>query len=422
MRAKKRGADGAREEVAPVDEVVDEPTVESLSERAGSDEGVAVTVVELAPSVQAQPLDGLLGLIERYVVMPEAERLVTALWIVQAHCFQHFDVSGYLAVSSPEKQCGKTTLLELIELLAPRPFSCVTPSEAVIYRLVDAVQPTLLLDEVDAIFNPRTADRYEGLRAILNAGFKRGASVPRCQPPKMTIIQYEVYCPKVLAGIGELPDTIADRSFPIRMQKKTPEERVERFRARDVKMLAMPIKEAVIAWAEAHGAALGEARPDLPDELSDRQQDVSEPLLAIADALGRGDEARAALVKLLTSERADSAENAQTRLLRDIRTLFAANGDPAAIHTATLLDELKGLEGSGWDTWYDKGLSSFGLGKMLKPYGIESMSVRAGVGNVVGRGYRRADFVEAWNRYASGPVTDVTETGVNEMGTEGLGA
>ena len=183
--------------------------------------------------------------------MPDDERLVTALWIVQAHCFQHFDFSGYLAISSPEKQCGKTTLLELIELLVPRPFPYITPSEAVMFRHIHNVKPTVLLDEVDAIFSPKNADRYEGLRAILNAGFKDGASVPRCKPPSMKIVQYDVYSPKVLAGIGTLPDTIADRSFPIRMQKKTRDERVERFRVREAKVTSAPLREALATWAEA---------------------------------------------------------------------------------------------------------------------------------------------------------------------------
>jgi hypothetical protein len=374
------------------------------------------TVVADLPTT-ATPVGELVAILARYVVMPAEERLVTALWIVQAHCFEHFDFSGYLAISSPEKQCGKTTLLELIELLVPRPFPCITPSEAVVYRHVDHVKPTLLLDEVDGIFSPKNADRYEGLRAILNAGFKDGTCVPRCQPPSMKVVQYEVYCPKVLAGIGTLPDTIADRSFPIRMHKKTRDEHVERFRVRDAKMLAAPIKDAIAAWAEDYGAALSDARPPLPDQLSDRQQDVSEPLLAIADVCGCGEEARAALVKLLTSARADSTESAQARVLRDIRTVFDAEGNPTALHVSTLLQELKRLDGSGWDTWYEKGLSSFSLGKMLQPYGVHSVTVRAGAGDVVGRGYRRADFVDAWSRYAT-PVTEVTETRVSE-GTNG---
>jgi hypothetical protein len=340
--------------------------------------------------------------------MPEEERLVVALWIVQAHSCDQFDFSGYLAVNSPEKQCGKTTLLELVELVVPRPFPCVTPSESVLFRLIDDVCPTLLLDEVDAIFSPKTADRYEGLRAVLNAGFKKGMTVPRVNARRgMKIEMFSVYCPKLLAGIGTLPETIADRSFPIRLQKKTRDERIERFRVRDAKVLASPIKAAVAAWAETHGDALAEARPELPDELGDRQQDVCEPLLAIADALGCGVEARAALVSLFTAERADVTESAQVRLLRDIRDIFEQAGNPTALFTETLVSCLWITDEGGWDNWYGRPLGSRGIVSLLKPYGIASVAVRDGEN--VKRGYRFADFADAWDRYLEPRVTEVTE-------------
>jgi hypothetical protein len=250
-----------------------------------------------------RPLVTLLNTIERYVVMTPAQRLVVALWIMHAHCVQHFEQTPYLTVTSPQRQCGKSRLLELLELLVPRAWMTITPSEAVIYRTIDATMPTLLLDEVDAVFAPKTADRYEGLRAILNAGHRRGAKVPRCTGPTQQVVSFEVYCAKVLAGIGTLPDTITDRSIPIRLQRKTRDEPVERFRRRDVLAVTEPLRDDLEKWAAARGQELAAARPELPDELSDRMQEGCEPLLAIADELGCGAEARAALVELLTSSR-----------------------------------------------------------------------------------------------------------------------
>src|SRR6266536_2879762 len=124
-------------------------------------------------------LANLDALIARYLVLSPEQRTVVALWIIHTHAVQHFEQTPYLSVTSPEKQCGKSRLLEVLELLVARPWMVVAPSEAVLYRHIDATTPTLLLDEVDTIFNPRMQDRYEPHRTLLNSGHRRAIRVPR---------------------------------------------------------------------------------------------------------------------------------------------------------------------------------------------------------------------------------------------------
>src|SRR5437763_13349 len=120
------------------------------------------------------PIDDLRKFIRRYVVLDDEELLAVALWSVHTYNFQLWEQSPYLAVTSPEKQCGKSRLLEVLECVTARPWKAILPSEAVTYRKISLRAPTLLLDETDTIFNPRVADKYEGLRALLNAGNRRG--------------------------------------------------------------------------------------------------------------------------------------------------------------------------------------------------------------------------------------------------------
>ncbi|HEX5173002.1 MAG TPA: DUF3631 domain-containing protein, partial [Gaiellaceae bacterium] len=363
----------------------------------GNARGAVEWIEEEAASADAWTdplLDGLLTVIGRYIVMTPAQRLVVALWIIHTYLVGLLEQTAYLTVTSPVRQCGKTRLLELFELTVPRPWPAVTPSEAVVYRTVHARMPTLLLDEVDAIFAPKTADRHEGLRAILNAGHRRGATVPRCIGVSSKPQDFNVYCAKVLAGIGVLPDTITDRSIPIRLARKRRSEEVERFRRREAKQLCDPLKAELERWAEEHGATIAAARPPLPDELSDRMQEGCEPLLAIADRLGCGLEAREALVELLTEERLDERENAQEKLLRDVRHAFVS-ADQHVLPTESLLATLNADE--PWSTWYGNGLDARGLATLLRPYGITSRTVR--VGDETPKGYRRADLEDAWTRY-----------------------
>jgi hypothetical protein len=92
----------------------------------------------------------------------------------------------------------------------------------VLYRKVARDKPTLLLDEVDPIFGKRLGTDAEGPRALLDAGYRPGILVPRCVGPKVDIRDFEMYCPKALAGIGELPDTLASRSNRCSSRAKAP--------------------------------------------------------------------------------------------------------------------------------------------------------------------------------------------------------
>jgi len=174
---------------------------------------------------------------------------------------------------------------------------------------------------------------------VLNAGNRRGAVVYRCEGPKSEVRAFEVFGPKVLAGIdnGALPDTIRDRSIAIRLRRKTRTDRVERLLWTDVEPEAAAIREAAEGWAVGAGAALERARPQLPDALDDRAAEGWWPLLAIADHAGGGwpELARAAAVAL-SADRPEE-ESRGVRLLRDLRVAF---GDRASVFTADLLAAL----------------------------------------------------------------------------------
>lgn len=344
-------------------------------------------------------ISDLVGFIGSYVVMSPEKLLTVALWIVHTHCINSFEQTPYLAVTSPEKQCGKSRLLEILDLLVARSWMAITPSEAVVYRHVDNTCPTLLLDEVDTIFNPRTADRYEGLRALLNNGHRRGAKVPRCIGTKQKIVEFSTFCPKVLAGIGTLPDTVADRSIPIRLERKTRDDQVARFIRREVQPHAETLFERIETWADKNAAGLEGAVPAMPDELSDRMQEGCEPLVAIADALNFGVEGRKALVGLLTGERLDDQESMRLRLLRDLKAIFDKRpGSPSAF-TESLIRELYAIEESGWSSYYARGFEARDLASLLRHYGIRSTTVRVKGKGDPAKGYRRDDLQKAWERY-----------------------
>jgi hypothetical protein len=357
-------------------------------------------------TLKSKLLCALDALIAKFIIMTPAQRLAIAIFVIHTYAARLADQTPYLAVTSPEKQCAKTRVLELLDLLVARPWLTVTPSEAVAFRRIDAEFPTLLLDEVDAIFNPKSADYHEGLRAILNSGNRTGTTVPRCLGNSGRVELFKVFCPKVLAGIGTLPETISDRSIPIRLKRKLPHEHVERFRRREVEALARPLAEEVEQWVGSLDAeALLAARPQLPEELSDRMQDGCEQLVALADMLGDGEAVRAALVELLAGERADSTESLPLTLLRDIRSLYA-NWEQVNVSSAVLLDCLHEI--GTWASYFGRELTDRDLAALLAHYDIRPMTVwiparKEALGNTIAgkdeRGYKYDHFAEAWQRY-----------------------
>ncbi|HWY84560.1 MAG TPA: hypothetical protein VNY10_21945, partial [Roseiarcus sp.] len=94
-------------------------------------------------------LSEMTAAIRKYVIMEAGCAEAVALWTLHAHALDAFQVSPRLGITSPEKRCGKTTALDVVQSLAPRPLSTSNTSAAAIFRTIEAAQPTLLIDEAD---------------------------------------------------------------------------------------------------------------------------------------------------------------------------------------------------------------------------------------------------------------------------------
>ncbi len=357
------------------------------------------------------------NLIERFVVLRPEQLHVLALWVVHTHCFDAAETTPYLHITSAEKRSGKTRLLEVLSLLVARPWFTSRATSGALVRKIEAETPTLLLDESDVAFrsDPQFA---EALRGILNAGHRRGGVVSLCvgQGSTMTYRDYPVFSPKAIAGIGRLPDTVADRSIRIEVRRRARHEPVARFRFRLAQLEAEPIRAKLCQLSDRILPELKELTPPLPEELDDRAQDVWEPLLAIAEVAGDDwvRRARQAAISLSGPEARMETESQRVRLLRDIRKAF---GSHQRLPTKQLVDKLQQLEEAPWDRL---GLTAERLASMLRFYGIRSRQWREG--EVRHRGYFREDFEDAWMRYLSEPTRDDRTTAIkaNELpGTSG---
>jgi hypothetical protein len=358
-------------------------------------------------------LDGLLGFVEgfvrRFVVMQEAQAVAVTLWAAHTHVLDAFETTPYLSVTSATKRCGKSRLFDELELLVARPWKVVTPSEAVVFRKIEADKPTLLLDEIDAIFKDKNGNT-EPLRALLNAGNRRGTKVPRCVGPTMQLVSFGVFCAKALAGIGHLPDTIGDRAIEIKLARKAPGETAARFRRREATAVADPLRAELEKWATEAVTTLERARPAVPKQLDDRAEEAWEPLLAIAELAGGAwpERARRSALGLSTGEARDE-EELGLRLLADCRAAFEHVADDR-LFTSRLIELLAEDDEAPWSDWYGATIKPRAISRLLRPFGIRPRTIR--VDESRAKGYHRDDFLDAWNRYpvVSDPVSVTSVT------------
>jgi putative DNA primase/helicase len=363
----------------------------------------------------ASLLNELESLLTRFVILPDFAAETLALWILHTYAFELRDVSTYLGVESPEKRCGKTTLLSILSRLANRPVAAANISPSAFFRVIEEMRPTLLIDEADTFLRGN-----DELRGILNAGYTRdtayvvrvtqadgdsrssegSAARPGPRSAGSSLLRFSCWCPKVLAAIGRLPDTLADRCIVIRMQRKTIHEDCERLRNFEVSNL----RERCAQFVNENRAAIGSAEPEIPESLHDRAADIWEPLFVLADLAG-GDwphKARVAAEALATGAQGRSPIGA---FLIDIYCGIALTKTDR-ISSRDLVAWLNGFADRPWhelpglrivNCGQRKAVTELWLAQQLRPYGIRPKTIR--ISDKTQKGYTEADLLEPFTRY-----------------------
>jgi hypothetical protein len=369
-----------------------------------------------APTVEvingAQLLNEVYAFLGRFVAYPsEAARVAHTLWVAHCYFMDAWESTPRIAFLSPEPGSGKSRALEVTEPLVPRPVHAVNTTPAYLFRKVsdEAGLPVILYDEIDTVFGPKAKDN-EDVRGMLNAGHRRGAVAGRCVTKGKIVMTEELpaYCAVALAGLDDLPDTIRTRSVIIRMRRRKPSERVEPWRHRIHTPQGHQIADRLDAWSKSITEI---AWPEIPRGIEDRNADVWEPLLAVADLAGGGwpDRARVAAVALVATA-ADGKQSLGVQLLADLRRVF---GDADAMHSEVILGKLNALEDAPWGDLRGKELDYRGLANRLRPYTVHPTDVR--IDDIVRKGYKAEDLADAWSRYLP-PVAATSATSATPGG------
>lgn len=353
------------------------------------------------PVALSDVLDLISGTILRFIVCDKATADATALWVVMTWLMDTVKVAPLAVITAPEKRCGKSQMLSVIGRMVCRPLQASNISAAALYRVVEAHQPTLLIDETDAFLKDN-----EDMRGIINSGHTPdSAYVIRLVGDDHAPVKFSTWGAKALSGIGSLADTIMDRAVVLQLRRKMPHESVERLRHAEPQLFS-EIRAKISRCVNDNRELIRRCKPVIPNALHDRAQDNWEPLLGIAEV--SGDKwtqlAKKAAVSLTGVTDSSSVGN---ELLADIQEVVEQKR-LIKIPSGDLIEFLCDDDEKPWAT-YNRGkpITPRQLSKRLKDYGIVSKPIRTGV--EVHKGYEVNQFDEAFARYlAPTPFPSVT--------------
>jgi hypothetical protein len=380
------------------------------------------------PPSLAEILDAIRAFVRQYVVLTDEQADAVTLWVAHTWVTDATDVTPYLRVNSATKRCGKTRLAEVISCLARNPRFTTCISTAALFRLAHkyAGHMTLIVDEIEGTLSGK--EKSTELTALLNAGWKRGLTVPRVERSRQgefVVREFETFCPKVLVGLGRLADTVEDRAIHITLQRKKPNESVCDFYLQDAREEAKPIREALERWASDPQtmAALRLARPLMPRHISDRAKEGWRLLVAIADAAG-GDWSERARKAMLALEQTREDPAFNVRLLIALRDIFVEH-QAERLTTLEIAEALAELPDAPVPEEFWKWLAApdskrrsqqigSWLAKALKPFGIKPAIWKEN--GQTQCGYRLADLQDAFERYLPEMPTDPDDGGTAPNG------
>jgi hypothetical protein len=366
-----------------------------------------------APPPTMSPLDVVTHLTEQHVYMPPGERLITGLWAMHTWVFDRFDITPRLAVLSPANGCGKSRLLRLISYLVEEPFRVSDVSAAAArYQVDEHPRTTLFVDEFDNLDLPHNRE----LRTLFNEGHDSGSFSPARRIQNATR-RFNQFAPLCIAGIGKLPAVLAplaSRAAKIYLHR-APRDVWRQLQRPDEHNPDFATARGLIRpWAQSCKLPLD---PPMPSEFYGRTADNYRPLFAIADDLGRGDEARKAAVAL---ESRHFNDDPGVVALTDMRSVFNMHGPPCCvarcrrpsgcdrIHSDAAVEEICEVN-DRWLEWRgpreDQAphkLTQAELGHLLGRFEIHSKSIwllHRRPDSRSKKGYRREQFLEMWARY-----------------------
>lgn len=344
----------------------------------------------------SEVLDDVLAALQKHVIADKETLHAASLWVCMTWLVEHATVLPLAMITAPEPGCGKSTLLTTMAKMSFKPLQASNTTTAAMFRAIEAIRPTLFIDEADTHLN-----NDEGMRGIINSGHTRdSAYVMRTVGEDFETKTFSTWCAKALCGIGSLPETIESRSIILKLRRKMPHEKAGNLRHSDPAVFDV-IKQKLARWSADNGKAFGKLHPVM-DGLSNRDADNYEPLISIAMLAGGDWENRITKAALILTHSDNDNRSIGTKLLDACRTAFEVLKTDK-ISTAKLIAEISNDDESPFAA-FTRGqpIRPDQLSKLLRKYDIAPKTIRFSNSDSTKRGYDKRQFEEAFAAYLDG--------------------
>jgi len=348
-------------------------------------------------------------------VTDDADLDLLTLWAAHTFVVTETYSTPRLILDSSMPGAGKTTTLEHLAHLCFEPVLAASlSSPALLARILANSPRTILIDEVDRNLDPKKPGVDE-LIAVLNSGYKRGATRPVLVPVKggsWDVEEMPTFGPVAMAGNApNLPDDTRSRSIRVLLMPDL-DGQVEPSDWEDIEVQAGDLHDLLQQAMEGARDSVRATHPALPAGCVGRMREKWNPLARVAHVAG-----------------GEWIEKVETLINRDIDEIAAERADgltklpPAVVLLGDLLrvwgeqekfirtpELVSRLINHNPDFWgegssYGRALTVQRLGRML------SQGAKIHSGKVVGeRGYTRAAFETVWRRMGIGVTAQTAQT------------
>ena len=335
-----------------------------------------------------------------HAIISEEQADMLTLWTAHTYATSSARYTPYMWITSATPRSGKSRIIEIAKLLVDNPKKSDNISASALGRFTFG--RTILLDEADK--QMRDSEKREAIMANLNSGYEEDGTYTRVGGAKNDKEEeFKTFSAKMIAGIGSkyMTDTLVDRSIMIRMARKYEQQKLPRFRKRNLEPKYAPVREGLTEYFSDDATLfyLYDVEPAFPEELNDRQADILEPLFAIADMASPewGEIMRRVAVTLCAAEEEEVSLNVS--LLRNISEFMKSD-----MHSAEICEQLNEKDEWDWNTFnaykVKSGINQKQLSNYLKDFGIHPDNIR--INGVQRKGYRlNSHMKDCFERYST---------------------
>lgn len=330
-----------------------------------------------------------------------------ALWCAHTYVVEQTYSTPRLQIDAIMRGSGKTTVLEHLSHLAHHPVQAAAiSSPALLTRMVSKAPRTILIDEVDRSLNPNKPG-VDDLIAILNSGYKQGATRPVLVPGKngeWDVEEMPTYSPVAMAGNApHLPEDTRSRSIRVLLMPDV-EGTVEPSDWEDIEEDATQLQTELLKTMHAGRTLVKQARPELPEGCIGRMREKWNPLARVAHVAGG--EWPGIVAELITNdiqeaemERQDGLANLpkSVQLIHDLAEIWQ---EETFIQTSQILSRLQTVFPHRWSTQASTGkaLTVQAMGRMLS-----QMKIYSSKDSNDKRGYYRNQFDRVFRQFNLDP-------------------